>query len=112
MRFAISNRLIEPDDYIDLRQKCGLSERKIMAAIIGLPNSLCCISVLDMQNNNKLVGLVRLVGDAGCYCQIVDLCILPGYHETEVYFLIMNGLDSYIRDNLPDSCSINLIADN
>lgn len=111
MRYTVCNRLIEPDDYVSLRYKCGLSERKIMAAIIGLPNSLCCISILDTYHNNKLVGLLRLVGDGGCYCQIVDLCVLPEYPKEEICFLLMNELANFIKNDLPESCLVDLIQD-
>lgn len=111
MRYIVSYELIEPDDYINMRVSCGLSAKKVMAAVIGLANSLCCVSILDTENNNKFVGMGRLVGDGGCHCQVVDICVLPEYQGQGLGKLVMSKLTEFIDDNLPESCYVNLIAD-
>lgn len=111
MRYKVSYDLIEPDDYIQMRISCGLSEKRVMAAVIGLANSLCCISIYDTENDNKFVGMGRLVGDGGCHCQVVDICVLPKYQGQGLGKLVMTELTLFINDNLPESCYVNLIAD-
>ncbi|AJH16125.1 MULTISPECIES: GNAT family N-acetyltransferase [Myroides] len=111
MRYKICYDIIEPEDYINMRITCGLSEKRIMAAVIGLANSLCCVSILDTENNDKFVGMGRLVGDGGCHCQVVDICVLPEYQGQGLGKLVMTTLTEFINDNLPESCYVNLIAD-
>lgn len=110
MRYKVSYDLIEPDDYIQMRITCGLLEKRVMAAVIGLANSLCCISIYDTEDDNKFVGMGRLVGDGGCNCQVVDICVLPEYQGQGLGKLIMTELTTFINDNLPESCYVNLMA--
>ncbi|MDM1347702.1 GNAT family N-acetyltransferase [Myroides marinus] len=111
MRYIVSYDLIEPDDYINMRVTCGLSSKTTMAAVIGIANSLCCVSIYDTENDNKFIGMGRLVGDGGCHCQVVDICVLPEYQGQGLGKLVMTKLTEFINDNLPESCYVNLIAD-
>ncbi|WP_010250802.1 GNAT family N-acetyltransferase [Myroides injenensis] len=99
-----------PQDYIDLRVKSGLSSKSMEAAIIGLSNSLCCVAIYHIETN-KIVGMGRVVGDGACHCQVVDICVLPEHQGQGLGKLIMSMIDSFVKNNLPDSCYVNLIAD-
>ncbi|MBL1410020.1 GNAT family N-acetyltransferase [Sphingobacterium sp. C459-1T] len=45
--------------------------------------------VLDLDNKEEVVGMGRLVGDGGCHCQIVDVCVLPEHEKKDLGKLIM-----------------------
>ncbi|MEC4114018.1 GNAT family N-acetyltransferase [Myroides pelagicus] len=104
---------IAPEDYINMRVTCGLSAKTLMAATIGLANSLHCVAILDKTKDNKFIGMGRLVGDGGCHCQVVDICVLPEYQGQGqgIGKMIMSHLMSFVEDHLPHSCYVNLIAD-
>lgn len=97
--------------YQYLREASGLSPKTAIAASVGLENSLCCVIVIDLENNDEVVGMGRIVGDGGCHCQVVDICVLPVHQKKGLGKLIMERLTDFIEDKLPKSCYINLIAD-
>lgn len=101
---------ISVETYQKLREECGLSARSFAAAKIGLSNSLCSITLIDSKSQ-KIIGMGRLIGDGGCHCQISDICVIPDYQGKGLSKLIMQKLDEYIQENIPESCYINLIAD-
>jgi ribosomal protein S18 acetylase RimI-like enzyme len=111
MRYSANYQLIEPHIYQKLRIVCGLSPKSDEAAAIGMKHSLCCVAVLDQDNEDEIVGMGRIVGDGACHCQVVDICVLPTHQKKGLGKLIMQMLNDYIDAHLPSSCYINLIAD-
>ncbi|MTG99018.1 MULTISPECIES: GNAT family N-acetyltransferase [Myroides] len=111
MRYKAEYETPDANDYINLRVVCGLSSKTLMAATIGLANSLCSVVILDTEDNDKVIGMGRLVGDGGCHCQVVDICVHPTHQGKGLGKVIMHQLDVFIKSNLPDSCYVNLIAD-
>ncbi len=99
------------EKYRFLRETCGLFPKSEKAATIALKNSLCSVVVLDTDSKNEVIGMGRLVGDGGCHCQIVDICVLPEHQKRGLGKLIMTMLNDFIERELPSSCYVNLIAD-
>lgn len=104
----IINDIIPTAIYRDLRKACGLSEKSEEAAVIGLRNSVHSVMIKD---NGEIIGMGRLIGDGGCFCQIVDICVLPAYQGKGIGRLIMKDLTDFIQQQLPASCYISLLAD-
>ena len=98
---------IEISVYQHLRKACGLSNKSDEAASIGLSNSLTAVLCKDSE---KPIGMGRVIGDGGCFCQVVDICILPEYQGRGLGKQIMEKLIEYIQ-TLPNTCYISLIAD-
>ncbi|GGG44229.1 GNAT family N-acetyltransferase [Bizionia arctica] len=94
--------------YQNLRIDCGLSSKTDKASEIGLKNS---IHSMMIEFENKIIGMGRIVGDGGCFCQIVDICILPQHQGQGLGKVIMKNLSDFINMNLPESCYVSLIAD-
>lgn len=94
--------------YRTLRSETGLSDKSTFAAEKGLPNSLYSVLV---YKKDEAIGMGRIVGDGGCFCQIVDVCVLPKFQGYGVGKVIMEHLCKYIQDSLPPSCYISIIAD-
>ncbi|WP_158962615.1 GNAT family N-acetyltransferase [Myroides fluvii] len=111
MRYQAIYQNIDVTTYCQLRVHSGLSPKTEIAATIGLQNSLCCVAILDRENNNEVIGMGRLVGDGACHCQVVDICVLPAHQKRGLGKLILSKLDEYIQANIPSSCYVNLIAD-
>lgn len=44
----------------------------------------------------------RLIGDGGCFCQLVDICNLPDFQGKGLGQLIMKNLVSYVPNHLPE----------
>lgn len=108
IKYYISRDIIPQDIYQDLRRRCGLSLKDNKAAQMGLVNSLYSISLIV---NNQIIGMGRLIGDGGCFCQVVDICVVPEFQGVGLGKVIMENLVQYIKNELPKSCYVSLIAD-
>ncbi|WP_053977721.1 GNAT family N-acetyltransferase [Mangrovimonas xylaniphaga] len=106
--FTIKQAPIPIDIYQDLRNRCGLSDKTEQACIIGLRNSLYTV-ILEV--GESIVGMGRLVGDGGCFCQVVDICVLPEHQGNGYGKAIMAQISKYINKHLPSSCSVSLLTD-
>ena len=75
---------IPTDIYNELSRQSGRCKKTEEATSIGLNNSLCSIVVKEKESN-RVVGMVRLVGDGGTFCAIVGLCVLNIFHNNSDY---------------------------
>lgn len=96
------------EDYIRIRVEAGLSRKTEEAATIGLRNSLFAVTVVF---RGEPVGIGRVIGDGGCFFEVVDIAVLPHHHKKGVGRLIMEALMAYIYENAPESAYVSLMAD-
>ncbi|QQA43706.1 GNAT family N-acetyltransferase [Pelagovum pacificum] len=96
------------EEYVALREHCGLSPKTVQAAEIGLANSLYVVSLKD---GDALAGFARLVGDGGCYVQLVDVMVRAGYRGHGYGAHLVQHCLAWAKDELPESCYLSLIAD-
>lgn len=105
----VSNEKIPTNIYQALRVQTGLSEKSVKATEIGLSNTLHSVSVKN--GDHEYIGMGRLVGDGGCFCQVVDICVLPAWQGKGIGQLIMQDIMNFIHQELPVTCYISLLAD-
>jgi ribosomal protein S18 acetylase RimI-like enzyme len=53
----------------------------------------------------------RLIGDGGCFFQIVDIAVDPRHQGKGLGKAIMSRLMAYVTEALPSSAYVSLIAD-
>lgn len=94
--------------YQHLREVCGLSPKTEAACEIGLNHSVYAVMV---KKGEAVIGMGRIIGDGGCFCQVVDICVIPPCQGIGIGKLIMDKIAAYIHDHLPESCYISLMAD-
>ena len=94
--------------YCHLRSVSGLSPKTAEAAARGLPNSLFAVQVLQ---GDEIVGMGRIIGDGGCFYQVVDIAVLPAHQGQGLGKLIMREIMQYIEQQVPASAYVSLIAD-
>lgn len=99
---------LPPATYRHLRVISGLSAKTVEASEKGLPNSLYTVL---LQKEGQAIGMGRLIGDGGCFCQVVDICVHPEFQGQGLGKRIMKSIANYIQENLPASCYVSLIAD-
>ncbi|CAM4432088.1 GNAT family N-acetyltransferase [Paenibacillus tarimensis] len=105
----ISHRAPDPEEYNVLRVKAGLSPKDLAGAKIGLQNS---IFVMTLRNpDQQLVGMGRVIGDGGCFYQVVDIAVDPDYQGKGYGKMIMTELMNYLDTNAPKDSYVSLIAD-
>ena len=95
-------------EYMDLRLESGLSGKTFEAAELGLAGTYLAVTVRDQE---RLVGMGRVIGDGGCFFQVVDIAVHPDYQRRGIGQGIMSRLVAAIRDRVPASAYVSLIAD-
>lgn len=106
--YQIINTSPTPEQYCKLRQATGLGEKTLAAAQIALPNTWFGIQVIYEGN---VIGMGRIIGDGGCFFQIVDIAALPEHQGNGLGKKIMAALMDYFDKHAPSSAYISLIAD-
>ena len=94
--------------YQQLRVAAGLSAKTAEAAAKGLPNSLFAVQVL---HGDEVVGMGRVIGDGGCFYQVVDIAVLPAHQGKGLGKRIMGEIMQFIETEVPESAYVSLIAD-
>ena len=106
--FSLMEGRVSPEVYQYVRRECGLSPKSTDAATRGLAASLYMVHV---RKDDEVVGMGRLIGDGGCFCQVVDICVLPGCQGLGLGKRIMHRLMEYVDEELPTTCYVSLMAD-
>ena len=94
--------------YQHLRVAAGLSAKSTAAAAKGLPNSLFAVQILQ---GDEVVGMGRIIGDGGCFFQVVDIAVLPAHQGKGLGKRIMREIMQFIETEVPESAYVSLIAD-
>jgi len=103
-----TNQTPEVDEFIQLRVSAGLSGNSRDAAARGLAGT--CFSVC-VRDADRLVGMGRIIGDGGCFFQVVDIAVDPEYQRRGIGFQVMARLIETLRENAPRTAYVSLIAD-
>ncbi|QSL95132.1 GNAT family N-acetyltransferase [Ectopseudomonas toyotomiensis] len=94
--------------YQALRVGSGLSAKTDEAAVRGLPNSLFAVQIL---HGAQPVGMGRVIGDGGCFFQVVDIAVLREHQGKGLGKRIMGEILRFIETHVPESGYVSLIAD-
>ncbi len=95
-------------EYLRLRSVAGLSAFSEEAAGKGLAGTLYSVVI---EHEGAAIGMGRLIGDGGCFVQVVDIAVDPRHQGQGLGNAIMSALTGFITDNLPPSTYVSLIAD-
>ncbi|MEP7455542.1 GNAT family N-acetyltransferase [Phyllobacterium sp. SB3] len=96
------------DDYLRLRVISGLSPKGREAAETGLPNT---IHAAIIRYQEQAVAMGRIIGDNGCFYQVVDIAVDPEHQGRGLGKMIVENLVDYVQANAPDGAYCSLIAD-
>ena len=107
-KFTVRHDTPGIDDYCRLRELAGLSPKAREAAEVGLANTLFGVQILD---GGQVVGMGRVIGDGGCFFQVVDIAVMPEYQGPELGKLIMREIAGYIEREVPPTAYVSLLAD-
>ncbi|WP_321783532.1 GNAT family N-acetyltransferase [Burkholderia pyrrocinia] len=94
--------------YIEIRLAARLSRKPEQAVTIGLKNDLFSVVA---YSGSVPVGIGRVIGDGGCFFEVVDIAVLPAHQKKGVGDLIMQALMGYIHENAPPTKYVSLMAD-
>ncbi|TKV74477.1 GNAT family N-acetyltransferase [Rhizobium sp. AU243] len=106
--YSIVARTPSVEDYLRLRAVAGLSPFSREAAEKGLRGTV--FSVLALHAGSA-IGMGRLIGDGGCFFQVVDIAVDPAHQGRGLGKAVMDALMSHVKSELPASAYVSLIAD-
>jgi len=96
------------EEYLHLRAVAGLSPFTKAAASKGLEGTVYSVLVL---HDGSAIGMGRLIGDGGCFFQVVDIAVEPQHQGRGLGKAIMSAIMNYVNTELPSSAYVSLIAD-
>ena len=99
------------ETYIHLRASTGLTPKTVHATTIGLAHTLFAVQIAQSSSPNTIVGMGRMIGDGGCFFQLVDMAVLPAHQGKGLGKLIMKELKEWMNRNVPESGTVLLFAD-
>ena len=99
------------ENYISLRASTGLTPNTKQAATVGLANTLFAVQIAQSSSPNTIVGMGRMIGDGGCFFQIVDIAVLPAHQGKGLAKMFMKELKDWMKANVPESGTVLLFAD-
>ncbi len=94
--------------YRALRLAAGLSDKSPAAAERGLAASLFAVQLIA---DGALIGMGRVIGDGGCFFQVVDIAVEPGRQGQGFGKAIMREIMAWLSQNVPPTGYVSLIAD-
>ena len=108
MPYHIKDEVPSVSDYINIRLAAGLSRKSPEAATIGLKNGLFSVMVYA---DTTPVGIGRVIGDGGCFFEIVDIAVIPEHQKKGLGHLIMQRLMQYLHATALPTAYVSLMAD-
>ncbi|OYU40449.1 MAG: GNAT family N-acetyltransferase [Pseudorhodobacter sp. PARRP1] len=106
--YTVVKRTPTVTEYLHLRAAAGLSPFSEEAASKGLAGTVFAIV---LEKEDRVVGMGRLIGDGGCFFQIVDIAVNPSDQGQGLGKTIMQQLMAFVTDHLPATAYVSLIAD-
>ena len=108
MEYELVEALPTLEQYQQLRIESGLSAKSAAAATSGLAGSWYGITI---GHGDAVIGMGRIIGDGGCFFQIVDIAVLPAYQGQGLGSRIMAALIQRLETYAPATAIVTLLAD-
>lgn len=106
--YELSVEVPTVETYLRLRPAAGLSTKPREAAVLSLPNTWHAVQI---RHGGEPVGMGRVIGDGGCFFQVVDICVLPDHQGRGLGKRIMAELIGELQRRAPAGAYVSLIAD-
>lgn len=108
MEYSTISRSPTVEEYLHLRSVAGLTAFSHDAAQSGLKGTIYSVIVM---HKGVAIGMGRLIGDGGCFFQVVDIAVHPAHQGRGLGKTIMEAIMAYVSRELPASAYVSLIAD-
>lgn len=108
LKYELREECPPPEEYCALRKLVGLSAMDLEAAREAIPLSLFGVTIRDQ---GKLIAMGRVVGDKGCFVQVVDIAVHTDYQKQGLSRKIMESIITYIEKEVPRCAVVSLFAD-
>lgn len=108
MSYEVVEGFPDVADYRRIRTAAGLQDRTPEAATKGLQGTWFGVQVVHEKN---AVGMGRIIGDGGCFFQVVDIAVVPEHQGKGLGKRIMASLIAHLERHAPRSAYVSLLAD-
>lgn len=103
--YTISFETLTPKLFESLYRSVGWESPCIEQIETALNNSYAKFVAYD---GDKPVGMVRIIGDGGMSFYIKNYAVIPEYQSKGVGKALMQFLEDYIRNSMPEDWSVSL----
>ena len=103
--YTISFETLTPKLFESLYRSVGWESPCIEQIETALNNSYAKFVAYD---GDKPVGMVRIIGDGGMSFYIKDYAVIPEYQSKGVGKALMQFLEDYIRNSMPEDWAVSL----
>ena len=107
MAYEVLREIPRVEDYLRIRSEAGLGAKSVAAAAKGLPNSLFSITVV---HDGEAVGMGRVIGDGGCFFEVVDIAVVPAHQGKGLGAKIMREIMSFLERTALPGAYVSLIT--
>lgn len=109
MNVNITEEFPQNQEYMDLRAAAGLPEVEISAIATALNRSV--LSLLARDDNDRLIGMGRVVGDGAFYFQLVDIMVTASHLDQGLEEMIVSELLSRLEKIAPSGAEVTVLTD-
>ena len=102
---TVKTNELSAEIFLQLYTSVGWEPPGIGQVETALKNTIATFTAYD---NDKVVGMVRLIGDGGMSFYIKDFAVVPGYQSKGIGTLLLNALEGYIRDHIAPDWAVSL----
>ena len=96
---------LSADLFLQLYTSVGWEPPGIEQVQKALENTIATFTAYD---EDKAVGMVRLIGDGGMSFYIKDFAVVPEYQSMGVGTLLLNALEDYIKEHIAPGWAVSL----
>lgn len=105
--YTIEEKLPSIDEYTHLRTSVDWPYPNKTAIEKSLNNSNYCVCAVE---NNRVIGMSRIVGDDSFIFFITDVIVLPEYQRQGIGTALMERTMSYLKGNVQEYSYITLMC--
>lgn len=109
MNVHVTEEFPQNQEYMDLKVAAGLPEVEISAIATALNRSV--LSLLARDDNDRLIGMGRVVGDGAFNFQLVDIMVAASHLDQGVEEMIVSELLSRLKKIAPSGAEVTVITD-
>ena len=102
---TVKTNELSAEVFLQLYTSVGWEPPSIGQVQKALENTIATFTAYD---NDKAIGMVRLIGDSGMSFYIKDFAVVPAYQSKGVGTLLLNALEDYIKEHIAPDWAVSL----
>ena len=106
-KYIVANNPPTVEEYLDLRDTTGWGKIASKMAQVSLENTLFHVTI---RENDKLIGMGRVIGDGGMYFYIQDVIVHPDFQGERIGGSIMQAIEEYLLKVTKAGATVGLLS--